>query len=244
MSDAKIKSAIAKLNSEGIELFKTLQTAKSDVWFFRYKYQSWYSKAIKSIEFLAPDRLQEFKSYYEINPKRKSLGYGTFVIQDYFKGVAPNEIQHPDFNSINQVLICCVNQLTILQAAQERIDSVLQDLRGVILADLQDEEIATANALKKVNLRAAGALSGVIVERHLLNVVANHGISISKRNSTIANLNEALKAADIIDIPTWRKISYLADLRNLCSHKKDKDPSTAQVDELLDGIAWLVKNVT
>jgi hypothetical protein len=47
----------------------------------------------------------------------------------------------------------------------------------------------------------------------------------------------------IIDTPTWRKISFLADLRNICSHKKGTEPTKEQVEELIQGAEWLMKNV-
>jgi hypothetical protein len=56
-------------------------------------------------------------------------------------------------------------------------------------------------------------------------------------------LNDRLKSASVIDTPTWRKISFLADLRNLCSHKKDSEPTKQQVEELIQGAEWLTKNV-
>lgn len=46
----------------------------------QYEYQKWYSKALKVVEFIGKDRFQEFKSYYEIDPKRKSMGYGNYFI--------------------------------------------------------------------------------------------------------------------------------------------------------------------
>ena len=77
------------------------------------------------MEILAPDRYQEFKSYYEIDPKRKSLGYGTYVIQDFFKGVAPAAHRYPNFDTRSQTVKNTFNQLTIVHALSERIDSVL-----------------------------------------------------------------------------------------------------------------------
>lgn len=34
-----------------------------------------------------------------------------------------------------------------------------------------------------------------------------------------------------------------ADLRNMCSHKKDIEPTEEQVEELLNGAEWLARNV-
>jgi len=97
--------------------------------------------------------------------------------------------------------------------------------------------------LAKVSARAAGALVGVVIEGHLQKVATAHGVKLAKKNPTIADLNDSLKSAGVIDTPIWRKISYLADLRNLCSHKKDVNPTVEQVAELIQGADWLTKNV-
>ena len=210
---------MSALYKEGAELAVAFQKKEDKQ--FQFDYQRWYSKSLKVVETLASDRYAEFRGYYEIDLKRKSLGYGTYVIQDYFKNVIPNTYSYPDFNSRDQVLKCFFNQLTILHSIEERVDSVLADIAGELYAEFQDDEVAAARQLVKVSARAAGALAGVLIEGHLQKVAQAHDIKIAKKNPTIADLNDPLKAASVIDVPVWRKISYLADLRNTgCSHKK------------------------
>ncbi len=236
-----IQKELEALYEEGTKLGLAFQ--KKEEKQFQYDYQRWYTKALKVVASLAPDRHAEFRAYYEVDPKRKSLGYGTYVIQDYIKHVAPSSYQYPDFDTREQTLKCFFNQITILYAVGERIDSVLSNIEGELYAEIQDGEIAVARQLSKVSLRAAGALVGVLIEGHLQKVANAHGLKIAKKNPTIADLNDPLKAASVIDTPTWRKISFLADIRNLCSHKKDLEPTKVQVEELIQGAVWLTKNV-
>jgi hypothetical protein len=236
-----IRKEVDALYDEGAKLAVAFQ--KKEEKQFQYDYQCWYTKALKAVTSLAPDRLAEFKGYYEIDPKRKSLGYGTFVIQDFVKNVVPSRLQHPEFDSRAQALICFFNQLTILKAVADRVDSVLNNIEGELYAELQDSELVIARQLAKVSPRAAGALVGVVIEGHLQKVAEARGVKIAKKNPTIADLNDPLKAASVIDTPAWRKISFLADLRNLCSHKKDAEPTPEQVEELIQGAEWLTKNV-
>ena len=236
-----IKKDLESLYQEGAKLAVAFQKEEESQ--FEYNYQRWYTKALRSVEVLARDRYEEFRGYYEINQKRKTLGYGTYVIQDYLKGVIPNRHSYPDFNTRNQVIKCFFNQLTILNSIFERVDSVLENIEGELYSELQDNEILIARQLCKLSPRAAGALVGVVIEGHLQKVASAHGLKISKKHPTIADLNDPLKSASIIDTPAWRKISFLADLRNLCSHKKDSEPTKVQVEELISGAEWLVKNV-
>ena len=112
-----------------------------------------------------------------------------------------------------------------------------------MFAELQDSELSAAAQLKKINLRAAGALAGVVLERHLQRVNVNHNAAPNKKNPTIAYLNDPLKQAGVYDVPTWRKIQLLADIRNICSHQKNVDPTSDQVDELIAGVNSVIKSV-
>ncbi len=212
---------------------------------FGAAYQRWYTKAVKLVELLGADRLAEFSSLYLADPKRKSIDASTYRIQDYLRGLAP---RHDAFRGVafdhqNLAIILLFNQRHILASMKARIDEVLSDIVGHLFAELQDSELRSASKLSKISLRAAGALAGVVLERHLQRVAKNHHIAIGKKDPAISDLNEPLKAHGIYDVPTWRKIQLLADIRNLCAHQKATEPTNVQVAELISGVAAIVKTV-
>lgn len=210
---------------------------------FHLDYQMWYTSALKVVQVLAADRYVEFKSYYEIDSKRKELGNGNYAIQDYLKGIVPSSYRYPNFDSIATTAQNVINQLSILQSLVVRIDSVLGNISEIIYIEFQESELKTAQELLKVSPRAAGSLAGVILETYLQKIIKTHNVIIPKKHPTIADMNEPLKNNDIIDLTSWRKISYLGDIRNLCSHKKDIEPTKEQVQELIDGVNWAIKNI-
>lgn len=241
-SREQLKAELAELVKNGREILTGLFDGEGDGGFY-FTYQAWYTTALGAVRSLASDRLEEFRRYYEPDPKRKSLGYGDYVIQDYVKGVVPSRMAYPDFDSREQAGRGVLNQIAILESINCRIDSVLGDMEAHLQADMQDAELETASKLVGVSPRAAGALAGVVLERHLQTVAQSRGVRISKRHPTIGDLNEPLKQSGSYDTPTWRKISYLGDLRNLCSHKKTQEPSAEQARELIEGVNWAIKNV-
>jgi len=213
---------------------------------FGVVYQDWYSRALKLVEALAPERLEEFISYYRIDPKRKDTSYASYVIQDYIKGVAARRdiyTDEPLWDIHQAVMMRVLNQFQILSSLSSRIDSVLQDVTGHLFAEIQDSELQAAVQLKRISKRASGALAGVVLERHLQRAAANHKIPIRKASPTIADLNDPLKQAGVYELPMWRKIQLLADLRNLCSHQKADEPTGEQVDELIAGVNSVIKSV-
>ncbi|MCZ7401887.1 MAG: hypothetical protein O8C61_06675 [Candidatus Methanoperedens sp.] len=92
-------------------------------------------------------------------------------------------------------------------------------------------------------MTAAGAIVGVVLERHLSKVCQNHEIAITQKNPVISDFNELLKKSEIFDIPTWRWIQRLGDIRNLCSHSKDRDPTSDEVQDLIDGVDKAIKTI-
>jgi hypothetical protein len=240
----EIKKELTALLDKQNDLIK-LAEKNEDIIKFGTAYQRWYSRAYKMVESLAPERLAEFSSYYLIDPKRKIADAGNYVIQDYIKGISArtNHLDQPLWDTNNLTMIRVMNQMQIIASLSSRIDSVLQDVKGHLFAELQDSELKAAIQLKKINKRAAGALAGVVLERHLQRTTQNHKIVIRKKSPTISDLNDPLKQKGVYDVPTWRKIQLLADIRNLCSHQKDSEPTDEQVDELITGVNTIIKSV-
>jgi hypothetical protein len=212
---------------------------------FGVEYQAWYSRALKLVESLAPERLAEFTGYYLIDPKRKVTSYANYVIQDYIKAVAArtDHFDQPFWNVNSAVQMRITNQVQIIKSLSSRIDSVLQDVTGHLFSELQDKELEAARLLVKVSPRASGALAGVVLERHLQRTFTNHGLTTRKKNPTISDLNDPLKQKGVYGVPVWRKIQLLADIRNICSHQKDEGPTKEQVNELIDGVNSIIKSV-
>jgi hypothetical protein len=114
----------------------------------------------------------------------------------------------------------------------------------MVQGDLFDSELDAAKELANNKFaRAAGALAGVVLERHLAQVCSNHNIKSTKKSPAISDLNDALKEAGAIEIPQWRFVQHLADIRNICDHNKKQEPTADQVTDLLDGVAKVTKTM-
>ena len=135
-------------------------------------------------------------------------------------------------------------QLSIIVAARVTLEISLLDLTTILQADLYDSEVDSARALGKAgHLRATGAVCGVVIEKHLKQVCANHKITVRKRNPSISDFNELLKKEGTISVPQWRSIQLLADIRNICDHAKEREPTREEIDDLVSGTAKVLKTV-
>jgi hypothetical protein len=213
---------------------------------FERKYQSWYTEATAVIRQLIPDRLTEFHELYKGDGKRKATTVQTYHIQDWLNGVRSDTSYTGDkyYDVFAIIAMRFRTQLSILQAVRTRFESSLHDIRQLVQADLFDSELDAARELLKSGfLRAAGAVAGVVIEKHLGQVVINHSLNIRKQHPTISDFNDLLKANAVLDVPAWRNVQRLGDLRNLCDHNKHRDPTKEEIQELIDGIEKLTKTL-
>jgi len=260
----KFKADLKKLIKEGQALFLSMQFScypdrvmpalqaqlkdKTDAYVkglpsVESSYQRWYSEALAVIRQVLPDRHADFIRHYEKPRGRKDITYENYRVEDYLQGLRVSRVGDKIVGK-DAAVPQFQQQIAILEAAEARFDSSLFDIRQMVQADLMDSEMEAAEHLAKFKFgRAAGAVAGVVLERHLAQVCKDRQVQVSKKNPTIADFNESLKASNIIDLPQWRFIQHLADLRNLCDHARTPDPTAEQIADLLSGVKKTMKTV-
>lgn len=232
--DAQVKE---QLGAKATDFIKKLPA-------FKKSYQAWYSEALALLRQLLPDRVDDFRRHYEKPKTRKDITFENYHIEDYLQGIRVTRYGSEVVVDQSAAMPRFQQQRAILAAAKKRFDSSLFEIRQLVQADLFDSEIETARELlKKKFFRAAGAVAGVVLEKHLFQVCEDHKIKIAKKNPSISDLNDSLKASDGIDTAQWRFVQHLGDLRNLCDHNKKTEPTEAQILDLIDGVSKVMKTI-
>lgn len=239
----EIKTELQEIIKEGEKLYAALEFVGNkqinDLHYFVLNYEAWYSKAFLAVKQLQPDRLDDFKKLYE-DKTRKSLDIATYCISDALRTIQHNRNYYGPWTAA----LCVLRQVNIVEACLDALDSKLRDIRTILQADVFDSEIDTAKHLLYLGyIRAAGAICGVILEKHFATVCTKRGIIMEKKNPTISEYNNILKdiAYDIIE---WRRIQRLGDIRNLCDHNKNREPTKDEVSELISGTEKTIKTVS
>lgn len=221
---------------------KVLAEKKIDLPSFEAEYEPWYSEALLVVKQVLPDRVDDFVKQYK-NEKRKDIDYLTYTISDALLGLTTRRngsVVAEQGSAIPKVQI----QVSILKSAEKRFESALFDISEVLQSDIFDSELDAASELSKKGFhRAAGAVAGVVLEKHLGKVCSAHNLKSRKKHPSISDLYQLLKEADVIDVPKWRFIQHLGDIRNLCDHSKHRDPNKDDIDELVEGVGKVIKTV-
>lgn len=229
-----LKKQLDSLHSEGSAL------VKPDSEKFESMYQSWYTKALPLMKQLAADRYAEFRAYYEADSGRPLVLPHNYVIQDYLLEHLPD---HDDFDHEYETARCISSQLAILKAVADRlewqrVDTVDQAGRSLQLAALE-----TARDLIKISERAAGALAGTVLQTFLAALAQKHKLKFRKHAPSSRDYAEALKTANVLDVPVWSQCTWLAEIHDRCLRPEGEAPTKPQVRDLIDGIHWLITNV-
>lgn len=209
---------------------------------FRVCYHHWYSEALLVVKQLLPDRYADFVKFYERPKTRKSFDVETYRIEDACQSLTSTRYDGNVVVDMSAAVPLLQQQIAILESIEKRFESSLFDIKQLVQADLFDSELDVARELLKNKFaRAAGAVAGVVLEGHLKQVCDNH--SLPKKSGTIAVLNDALKAANVIELSQSRHIQFLGDIRNKCGHKNPTDPTVEEVGELIAGVDKVIKTI-
>ena len=198
-------------------------------------YQKWYGAARVIIEKNQPARLDEFDEIYN-NYDKKAKIQSKRIKQIIERKHIEKQEQFILFDLINR-------QFDILSAVPCHLRYSIYDVELTVYSVLMDDEIsASRHLLSNGFLRPAGALAGVISERHIKNLLRKNSPPIRyKETDTLSKINELCKNSNIYDGIKWRKIQHLTDLRNLCDHPKERDPTKEEVNDLINGVSEILK---
>jgi hypothetical protein len=237
-----IRQELASLVGKGLDLGMGLGDDKGRA-NFRLEYHKWYTSALPVVRDLLPDRLAEFQRLHHLD-RRKDITPETYTLEGWMNGLQVMRGLEEVFDRDAVAATKFSNQVLILQSAESRLTGALANIRGVLQADLFDSELDAARHLRdNGHLRAAGAVAGVVLESHLAEVCSQHAVQIRKKDPHISDYNDALKNAGLFDVVQWRGVQSLADIRNLCDHKKQRDPTRDEVDELISGVDKAIKTL-
>jgi hypothetical protein len=125
--------------------------------------------------------------------------------------------------------------LAITGSIPDYLSARLHDIELAVAQGYVDSQLTEADLLlKSGHIRAAGAVAGVLFERHLKLLCDRHQPPIKyTKTAGISKLNDLLKDAAIYDTLQWRKVQWMGDARNACDHAHTDEPRKSDVADLI-----------
>lgn len=231
------RNDVESLSHANALLFNLLRLiSKSYNLIFFYYFQFLNPKSLRP-------RYDDFVSFYSAEKKRKDIDITNYTISDALLGLQITRnnrvvIEPADALKLFQ------QQLNILTSLSNCFESSLFNIRELLQADIFESELDGARELHKNGFyRAAGALCGVILEKHFAGVCASHSIKMKKAAPGISDYNEKLKDEAVVDNKTYLLIQRLGTIRNLCDHNKKQEPTKDDIEDLINGTDKILHEV-
>lgn len=248
VTDGEYENAVAFLESYKVD--DNINKARSNSLNFKEKYLSWFYATSENIKFTYPIKYSEFtNSYYFKSEKLNTLSEKSYKLENYLKNDTIPYTNSSNFNEELKRVIKAFNlfnfQLLSLKAIIDNLDTLSFNYENETYTHFQEENIDSAQKLLDNDfLRAAGAICGVIIEKHLTNKLLNNcPNNFTSKELTLATLNDKCKKAKLYMEPERTRIQNLAAIRNLCDHKKQRDPTKQEVQDLITGTKWVLYNI-
>ena len=178
-----IKKEIDELVEQGTEMYNCFSKyiqARDIILIqpFLNNYERWYSKALLLVKQILPQRYDDFILKYR-NEKRKEINQSTYTILDALNVV----IDKTRKISIECAAMPLYQQIEIVKSCKLLFESEIYNMQVLLQAEIFDSEIDSAkHLLRNGFLRAAGAVCGVVIEKHLGKICENRGIVLKKEN--------------------------------------------------------------
>lgn len=184
------------------------------------QYEIWYNRAFTLVSEYLPERKADFKSTYSDMDELIHFDGVEYTKADKYCGILRRIISR---------------QKNLLLSIPPKLETTRLKVRRDISDEILMEELYQAKDLwDDGNVRAAGVITGVALERHLLTLceLAEQELDYSHSDG-IRSLAETLYNAGQITDTKKSQLGYLADIRNDCAHANEEEPDKREVERLI-----------
>ncbi|GGC69787.1 hypothetical protein [Haloferax sulfurifontis] len=194
------------------------------------RYEIWYNQALTLVSEYISNREDDFRKVY--------TGMDDFIHFDdkeYMKADA--------YTGLLRRLVS--RQKNILLSIPPKLEVERLKVRKGISDEIISDELYQAKSLwDDGNLRAAGVVTGVALERHLLTLceVSDRDMDFNYSDG-IRSLAETLYLAGEITDTKKGQLGYLAEIRADCAHANEDEPDKREVERLIQQAEDIVRAV-
>ncbi|MFC2172123.1 hypothetical protein ACFLU6_05765 [Acidobacteriota bacterium] len=199
---------------------------------FVQEYHRWYASCLAMVERNMPSRKTEVTRQHDGGKGTDGKALADFFKRDYFTF------------SDQQIIARGLRHLqAVVGSVPDYVRTTLHDLELAVAQVYVSDQLSEARKLlAHSHVRAAGAIAGVLVERHLKLLCDRQQppIKYPPKTATINRLNELLRNGGVYDVAQWRKVQWMGDVRNKCDHAEPTEPRKEDVGDLIEDVAKFI----
>lgn len=194
------------------------------------KYEIWFTQAFTLVSEYVPERRADFREAYSDIDELLHFDGMEYTKADSYCGILRRVISR---------------QKNLLLSIPPKLEAERLKVRKGVSDEIITEELYQAKTLwDDENIRAAGVVAGVALERHLLTLCEVSDREVEYEYSDgIRSLAETLYNANEITQTTMGQLEYLADIRNDCAHANEEEPDKRNVERLIEQAEDLVRDI-
>ena len=227
----KIKSLLKEIEDLKIEGPERLDLPQLTI-----KYETWYTNALRVVQNLIPERLEDFVSAYK-NNRSGAIGYSTYTIQDYLLGIKVDRSSKADFNSALLFERLTLRQAGILNSALQTKPVSANTSENPFQEEFYERALDKAQKLFEMGqLVPAGVLAGTVLENYLKWMCRRRNIKINEELLSTEEMNDSLYKFQTYKHTTWLRIRGLIPLADACLDPKKKNPPPKKIGALISGL--------
>lgn len=194
------------------------------------KYEIWYTQAFTLVSDYVPERRADFEQAYSDMDELLHFDSMEYKAADKYCGILRRIISR---------------QKNILLSIPPKLETERLKVRKGVSDDIITEELHQSKRLwDEDNIRAAGIVAGVALERHLLTLCETSEQDMTYEHSDgIRSLTETLYDAGMISQTKKGQLEHLADVRNDCAHANEEEPDRREVERLINQAENIVREL-
>jgi hypothetical protein len=197
------------------------------------KYEIWYTKALRVVQLLVPERLEDFVSAYK-KENSDGVSYSSYTIQDYLLGIKGNHSPKAELNPELLFQRLILRQVGILSSALQDKPVPEETPGSLPEVELYNRELDKAQKLFGMGKKLpAGIIAGVILESYLKWLWKKRNLRIDANQYSLREINDFLLRFESYQHSTAFRIKELISLAESCLDPQKKNPSKSEIEDLI-----------
>ena len=206
------------------------------------KYEAWYTNALRMVQNLIPERLEDFVSAYK-NSRSGPIGSSNYTIQAYLLGMKVNHSTRADYDSTVLFRSLILRQVGILSSVIKAKPVSVGAQEDGLQAEFYTRALDQAQSLFETGqFVPAGVLAATVLENYLRWQWRKRNIRVNEQQRSLTEINDILFKFRTYTQTIWIRIQGLIPIAEACLDPKRRNPSKKEIGIMIGDLKKVLSN--